>query len=215
MSYQDAGASPPQDLSAYATTSAMNAAIATALAGATHPTFIANRWYAATLSTVNAGNAGQNTAQFSPFFLDRSVTISDLGAVVDVALAANNLQLAIYLADPAQNYNPNGVLAQTGNISVAATGAVSGDITGSNVVLPAGMYWAAVNHSGATSTILAVASAFTQSQWLYGASSIQGAATPTAGFRMTAAMTFGTWTASPSLSFVAGSNGPLLYMKAA
>ena len=116
---------------------------------ATSPLYVAGRWYPVSPVITGGVAAASGTVRMCPFVLRQSVTVSDLGARVTI-VGGGSFQLAIY-ANNAATMRPTGaVLARTGDILSTSLAAVSGDITGANVLLTAGVYWAAVNVDGAS-----------------------------------------------------------------
>jgi len=189
-------------------------------AGNPQPAFIAGRWYPMANAIVAAGSVGQNLIQFSMFQILSPITVSDLGCSITTALAANNVQLAIYAADPATLYPTGNALAVTGSISTASTGSVSADITGANVSLANGFFWAAVNHSGATSVVQAVNTLQSLTSSKVGSPTLASIATNAASaLKLTFASTFNTWPdmTGQTLTEATPSAGvsPMLYLKAA
>ena len=124
--------------------------------GFLHPGYISANWYVLNEGAFVAANGtalAANTIYYVPIVLPRRVTISDLGCVI-TSSSAGNLALGIYANDASTGKPSGAVLAATGNISSGSTGAVSADITGSNVTLDAGLYWLAF-WSDTTPTLLA------------------------------------------------------------
>lgn len=184
-----------------------------------HPGWVAGRWYNLFRAVLAAGVASQDTIQLTPFYVPVVMTISDLGTRVTTALAANNLQLAIYASDPITKKPTGNALAVTGNISTATGTTVSADITGANVTLTPGLYWAAINHSGATSVAQGVATSGTQAGPLfYGSatlSSINNSAN-NSSLMLVVTQTYNTWPDLTSASFSeSNSAGPIIFLKAA
>lgn len=103
--------------------------------------FIPETWKS--ITTLNNSALVANTIYLVPFAIYRACTISDLGAAIGTASSGNSVKLAIY-ATASSGEKPTGTpLAETGDISTTSTGAVSADITGANVTLNPGKYWAA------------------------------------------------------------------------
>ena len=188
-----------------------------------HPGFVAGRWYASVIGpSVTNGTTGQNgKVTLYPFLLPRAITVSDLGSRVNTGIAAENVQLAIYAADAATFLPTGNPLAATGNISAASSNtAVEGDITGANVLLPAGLYWGGSNtsHSG---IVMQTLSGAPVAGHLIGSTAIANLATAaTAGtFWLQIAQAFGSWPdlTGGGMSEVAttGQNAAFLYLKAA
>jgi hypothetical protein len=111
---------------------------------ATNPAYIVGRWHTVTPVIATGAAAASGTVRLCPFVVRQNVTVSDLGARV-TATGAGSFQLAIYANDAATMRPTGTVLARTGDILSTSAAAVSGDITGANVALTAGVYWAAVN----------------------------------------------------------------------
>jgi hypothetical protein len=185
------------------------------------PAFIAGNWYALIPYASYAAGAAlvQDSARFIPFVLQYAITISDLGARITTAHAANNIQLAIY-ANNATTMRPTGSeLAATGNITTASTGAVSADITGSDVTLQPGLYWMGVNSSASTVVCQVIAAAASLSSYFIGATAL---GTVTSGgtsmvFNLSTPLTFGTWGDLTSATWTQNATNAyaVLFLKAA
>lgn len=168
---------------------------------------VAGRWYLASDAPVaQGGNFTTNNARMLPFVLTETITISDLGARVATLAAGGNFQLAIYASDAA-TFKPTGnALAATGDISTAATGAVSADITGSNVQLTPGLYWMAVCVD-ATAGGVAVFQTFATSSpalgYLIGSTTHANliGANGSVALHYSVSMTYGTWPDMTSATF--------------
>jgi hypothetical protein len=121
--------------------------------GATdHPGYIASQWYNPyETGTVAAGSApAAGSVRCVPFVLKSRVTMSDLGVRVTTLAAGGNVQVAIYANNPATMRPTGTVLANTASLSTAATGVVSGAISGGNVTFEPGLYWACLNSDNST-----------------------------------------------------------------
>lgn len=114
--------------------------------GYQHPGYIAANWYMPQrFAALSAGVAlTSNTIYYTPFLIERRVTISDLGLNINTASAGNNIKLAIYANNAATGRPTGAPLAETGNMSTTSTGIVTADITGANVTLDPGIYWVAM-----------------------------------------------------------------------
>jgi hypothetical protein len=161
-----------------------------------HPGYVAGRWYcpfpSATPGTTNPYSATQ--VRLSPFILSQQVTISDLGVLITTLAAAGNIRLAIYASDPVTKQPTGSPLAVTGDISTAAAGGIGGDITGADVVLPAGLYWFATAADNAT--VVLGGTAATHMQTLFGATSAATAISAATTYRLQYTInstTYGTW----------------------
>lgn len=121
---------------------------------AAHPGYKSAWWYLMTLKSGEIG-AGQALSvdfiYYVPFFHERSVTLSDLGARVTTGAASGEIKLAIYAHDTSTGLPTGAPLAETAGIAATAAGAVSADITGANVTLDGGyLYWAAFRSNNST-----------------------------------------------------------------
>lgn len=117
-----------------------------------HPGYNPGDWYAPPLNGVAlaGGVLVIGSVRLIPFFLSKSIRISDLGCRITTLAAAGNIRLAIYRADPANPKRAIGVpIVETGNISTAAAVAISAAVTAA-ATLPPGLYFMAVNSDNAT-----------------------------------------------------------------
>lgn len=182
----------------YAADVTLTAAIAAVLAGH-HPGFVAGRWYCPAVDVaIGAGVAlTANRIAFTPFILARSATISDLATRITTVASGGNIQLAIYAADATTKLPSGSALAATGNLSTTSLGAVSADITGSDVTLPPGLYWGAVNAdatAGATVICAAPGTTIPHLVALIGSTTLGNVVTTAPGsISRYYAQTFGTW----------------------
>jgi hypothetical protein len=175
--------------------------------GSSNNQYAAGFW----MSPVNGVIAGSSlsasgTIYLTPFIVERSVTISDLGVRVATAVAASNFQLAIYATSAGQ---PNGApLASTASLSGASAGTVSGAVTAFN--LTAGtVYWMAVNSDAAHSFVY-LGAANLQGAAMIGAptlAGISGSASVAGGWRQMT-QTFGTWPTLSAGSTTLGAGNP-------
>ena len=163
----------------------------------THPGYRTGTWFSPIPYAGYAAGAAlvQDSARFIPFVLEQAITISDLGTRITTLHAANNIQLAIYANNQSTGRPTGSELAATGNITTASTGAVSADITGSDVTLQPGLYWMGVNSSASTVVCQAIAAAASIAGHLIGAA---GIGTVTSGgtssvINLSTGLTFGTW----------------------
>lgn len=96
--------------------------------------------------------AAINKIYYSPVFLRRPLTLSDLGIFIGATDAAKAFAVAIY-ANNSSTARPTGTpLAATGDISTTSGGYIGADITGSNVALSPGVYWIAIWGNTTTAT---------------------------------------------------------------
>jgi len=163
-----------------------------------HGGFIAGNWYNPwPHGELAAGSAlPGNSIRFFPFVLPRPMTVSDLGCRITTRSAGNNIQLAIYGSVAATGLPTGNALAVTGSISTSATGALSADITGSNVLLPGGeLLWAAINSDNAVVVMQIVAGTSGMPGFWAGTTSLANVTFASTGgvFIRTYAQTFNTW----------------------
>lgn len=108
------------------------------------------RTFHANLNGVIAGAAvGANTARGILWPVKERVTISELGVRVTTAQAGQNIQLAVYASDPSTLMPTGTPIANTANMSVAATGPLMGAL-GANTTLEPGLYWLFILGDAAT-----------------------------------------------------------------
>lgn len=150
-------------------------------------------------------------------FLDR---VSHLPRVRITTLAASgNIQLAIYANNSTTNRPTGSQLAATGNIVTDVATYLSTDITGADVALTPGVYWAAVNSDNATVVCQVNSTTQTVAAYTVGvATATNGtSATATAGWLLTTPLTFGTWGDLTGATFTetTGVANALLWLKVA
>lgn len=165
----------------------------------THWFHVENGHYFSNSSAVVA-----DTIYYSPVFVPRTVTISDLGTDHRGTVGVGNMKIAIY-ANNASTNRPTGTpVAETGNISTNTGGFISGDITGANVTLTGGtLYWMAIWSSISGPAFCAMNQG--GAAWIgasAGGSLSQGG--DAVGYVLTSSEAFGTWpdAASETISLV-------------
>lgn len=158
---------------------------------------VVGNWYMpfeGTLQTGGAPTAG--TIRLIPFVVGETITISDLGARVSVLSAAGNFQLAIYNSRSQTDFRPGTVAGSTGNLSTAATGVITGDITGADITLTPGLYWAAINVDNATAAFTQLTNTSTTTARRVGSSTVTDvlqAGADASRMALSFTQTFGTW----------------------
>lgn len=188
-----------------------------------HPGYIAGNWYfpADVRGEIVGGVAiTVNNIVYVPFWVQRLLTISNLGVRITTSELAQNLKLAIY-ANNAATMRPTGTpLAETGNITTASAANVNAAVTGGNVTLTPGLYWSAVWTS---SNIAAVQVQVTDnpsgiSSWV-GATSQDNISNAPAGsaFTLQSSETYGTWpdAASETITISTANRNFIMQFKAA
>lgn len=198
-------------------------ALAAAMATNPIPAPVVGNWLAlCSRGAVAAGTAfAANTIYYVQFTIEKAITLSDLGCRIGTLSAGGNLKLAIY-ANNASIGRPSGTpLAETASITTASTGNVSADITGSNVTLQPGTYWAAFWCDNATAAILALTNAsINDGVRISGTTALNdfGTGTGQCGVTFSSSETYGTWpnATSETLTPIAGgSRNYVLFGKAA
>lgn len=190
--------------------------------GGVSPAYVAGRWYPMAAATVGGTGvaAASGTARLAPFTLRRSITVSDLGARVTTT-GGGSFQIAIYANDPATMRPTGTVLARTGDISSTSLAAVSADITGANVTLPPGVYWAAVNvdSSSAAAAFTTVGTAFGLSASLVGSATLANvtSAASIVAINLTTPMAYNAWDDMTGATFTEVATGvsAFIFLKAA
>lgn len=159
-----------------------------------HPNYVVGRWYSPWPTSLGAGVSwATGNIRLVPFFLRYKVELSDLACWVATAAAGGNVQLALYASDPATKKPTGAALAVTGSISTAATGAVSADITGANVILEPGMYWMAANLDAAAGGVATFRTTGTHGASAWVGSTALATAGNTSNFALNVAQAFGAW----------------------
>jgi hypothetical protein len=190
---------------------------ATGGGGSSFAGYAVGNWIQPAIGAVAAGNANAiNTIYLHPLIVNRSITVSELGARVTTA-SAGGFQLAVYASSSGL---PTGTpLGSTLAISGASATTVNGLVTPFN--LTAGtLYWAAFNCDVAiTMQVLATASSYygslVGSPSLFDLSSTSVAAT----FTRFVSQTYGTWPdltgVTTTMGSTSGNNirGALCYLK--
>lgn len=163
-----------------------------------HIGYVAGKFYPPSWTIQAAGSTGTtNTMRAHLGFVPERVTISDLGAKIVTAVASTNIQLAVYSVHPISKL-PYKLLGNTGDISAAATGQVSGPLA-SNATLEPGWYYFVCSASAASISLTIMASTLQFFMSLYGGAitdTIMGNASIPAG--ITAPQTYGTWPSDAS-----------------
>jgi hypothetical protein len=155
-------------------------------------------WFQITSPTVgNAGTAiGANTIYYSMFTVYRATTISDLGARVATVQAGQNFKLAIYAHSTSTGLPTGFPVAETGNMSTTTNAVVTADITGTDVTLQPGHYWAAVWCDHATPTFTSGAATSSSVMSINAGSATAEsiiAANANVTLQVSSAETYGTW----------------------
>lgn len=115
------------------------------VAPAVSPGVVAGRYYGPLGATTYAPNSlAVGFIYALPFFVPERTTFTKLGCRITTAAAGASVRLGLYHAE---NGLPSTLLADSGSLSAAATGAVEGTI---NVTLEAGMYFLAAAASSAS-----------------------------------------------------------------
>jgi hypothetical protein len=186
------------------------------------PQFIADRWYPTGPVATSTGAAlATGLVRLYAFQLRARIKISTLMARV-VTVGLGSFQLAIYAHDATTGRPTGAVLARTGDMSSTVAAAVTGDITGADVVLEAGVYWAATNvdATSAVTVFQTLNQNNAESTALFGAllpdtASLNGAC---ALVTLTTPMAYDTWSTMTGATFTEGAGPPgaaFVWVKAA
>lgn len=165
-----------------------------------------------------------NIVYLTQFFVPQTCTISDLGAVFTSVSSTKNIQLGIYNNDNSAINRPGTLFCRTGSIVSPATGNTAGSasITGGNIQIAAGTYWAAVEAD--TTGVLGVtcrnnAADISMGQFVGSATLGTVAGSVTALFTaLSSSQTFNTWgnlTGATFTEITTQNFGPLIVYKVA
>lgn len=165
--------------------------------GAANNLYANNFWISPSLGTLGAGAAmAANNIYLYPFTVQRSITVSELGARVNTAVAASSVQLAIYASSAGE---PNGApLASTVSLSGVTATTISDNVTDFNLSENT-LYWMASNANAAITMQHLTGTAQLAAAYVIGATTlanVSSGAASSGGWR-SVAQTFGTW---PTLS---------------
>lgn len=164
--------------------------------------YVANNWYVIDhpgTSVLGPANAANGTIRWTPFRVNKTITIGAIGARINT-IGSSNFQCAIY-ADVGGV--PSGApLCSTGNISNGTAGVITASVTA--VQLTPGIYWFGINGNDATYVFeVFVASAPNTLVGTATASNLSGGNNNmSTGFSTTQA--FGTWPTNPTVTPAAG-----------
>ena len=173
---------------------------------ASHPHYLSGNWYNPyPNAAVAAGNNGAGFLNLEPFAVMEPITISALGIRV-ATLSAGGLVMAGIYAHSYTTGQPTGnVLASVVGLSTSAATTVSAAL-GANVMLPAALYWRAVQPDNGTAALQAIAATQSNTGALVGSTSLANVSSGTTNARITRAVanTYGTF---PDLTGVSAAEG--------
>lgn len=189
-----------------------------AVSTADNPGYVSGNWYSPVNTTVILGAAvPANSIRLLPFTISKPITVAQLGARVGTVSAASNFQLAVYGNNAITGRPTGAALCSTANLSAASLAAVSGTVT--NVLLPPGTYWMAINQDNSTAAYTTVSGAEAQTAYLIGSTTLANiiSTAATTALLVTVTQTFGTWPDLTSASFAesATNTSALVFLKAA
>ena len=118
---------------------------------------LSGRWYTPSNNALSIGSLGNvaNSIRFSPFIVEKDITISQLGiAVVTIGAAGNTARVGIYSNNASTN-QPLTRLVDSGTLAVDSTGTKT--VTGLSVTLTKGLYWFAYFSNASTGTVASIA----------------------------------------------------------
>jgi len=173
-----------------------------------HPGYVAGRWYSTSPNTqAAAGTAlAVNLIKLYPFIIVEPITIDMMGVRVNTLHSGQHFQLAVYAADPITRMPTGNALISTAAGSTTAVALVDVAPIDTTVVLPAGVYWGALNQDTATAVFQGI------NAGAKGVAGLIGSAThadinPSASGGLTClnvTQTYGTWPDLTSATFAAG-----------
>lgn len=170
-----------------------------------HPGYRSARWYACYAQAQAALSSAANRVKAAPFLLQLPVTIAKLGCRVATG-ATGNVQLALYRNSGGL---PGALIDKTASIDISATGAVNAALSGGNVTLQPGWYWACANFDAAVSMQMlgATQKLMTTLTGSGTQTEVNGTSGLATGLAISGAVTFGTWAADHSASNWGSENG--------
>jgi len=119
---------------------------------------LSGRWYTPSTNALAIGSTPNvaNSIRFSPFLVERDITITQLGiSVVTIAGTGNTARVGIYTNNASTN-QPQTRLVDSGTIALdGATG--QRVVTGLSVTLTKGLYWFAYFSNASTGTVASIA----------------------------------------------------------
>ena len=119
---------------------------------------LSGRWYTPSTNALAIGSTPNvaNSIRFSPFLVERDITITQLGiSVVTIAGTGNTARVGIYTNNASTN-QPQTRLVDTGTIALdGATG--QRIVSGLSVTLTKGLYWFAYFSNASTGTVASIA----------------------------------------------------------
>lgn len=184
--------------------------------------FIADRFYpTGAMVSSNGLAAATDVVRLYPFELRGQITLAALMARV-IVVGAGSFQLAIYGNNPATMRPTGAVLARTADMSSTSLATATANVTGGNVVLPAGVYWAACNVDATSASAAFQAINFNQSvvTGIMGALTADTAASSASATltTLTTPMAYNTWstmTGATFTEFAGTTNAAHIWLKAA
>jgi hypothetical protein len=119
---------------------------------------LSGRWYTPSTNALAIGSTPNvaNSIRFSPFLVERDITITQLGiSVVTIAGTGNTARVGIYTNNASTN-QPLTRLVDSGTIALdGSTG--QRIVTGLSVTLTKGLYWFAYFSNASTGTVASIA----------------------------------------------------------
>jgi hypothetical protein len=119
---------------------------------------LSGRWYTPSTNALAIGSTPNvaNSIRFSPFLVERDITITQLGiSVVTIAGTGNTARVGIYSNNASTN-QPSSRLVDSGTIALdGSTG--QRIVSGLSVTLTKGLYWFAYFSNASTGTVASIA----------------------------------------------------------
>jgi hypothetical protein len=120
---------------------------------------LSGRWYTPSTNALAIGSTPNvaNSIRFSPFLVERDITITQLGiSVVTIAGTGNTARVGIYTNNASTN-QPQTRLVDSGTIALDGVANSQRIVTGLSVTLTKGLYWFAYFSNASTGTVASIA----------------------------------------------------------
>lgn len=177
------------------------------------PNYIAGNTYLAQpyVGLATASAFGNTNASWMPVMVNKTLTISAIGAKLITADSGQNCQFAIYASDATTNKPTGSALASTANVSTTSAGNISGSVS---LQLTANtLYFMGAMCSGTTAAFEGFSiTNDSLNGYLLGGSGMNGSGANAGQIGLnygTTGLTFGTWPTNPTVSYTS-SNGSTL-----
>jgi len=177
------------------------------------PNYIAGNTYLAQpyVGLATGSAFGNTNASWMPVMVNKTLTISAIGAKLITADSGQNCQFAIYASDATTNKPTGSALASTANVSTTSAGNISGSVS---LQLTANtLYFMGAMCSGTTAAFEGFSiTNDSLNGYLLGGSGMNGSGANAGQIGLnygTTGLTFGTWPTNPTVTYTS-SNGSTL-----